>query len=169
MDAQREDDMYKHVRHGDCSRCSRTYGTLGCCSTVSNKWYYSCEEGMKEYTDSAISKTWEMAKKITSLSPFILDRLFETSEPAEVFSRHTWEEAVDILSKYIEEEDAKKRRMAVLRDKVRSLVEDGYTAEEITGALDTTKYAVRYYINGKFATQDYIPTLQHITRGFPRL
>lgn len=29
MDAQREEDMYKHVRHGDCSRCSRTYGTLG--------------------------------------------------------------------------------------------------------------------------------------------
>ena len=109
MDAQRETDMYKHVRHGDCSRCSRTYGTLGCCSTVSNKWYYSCKEGMKEYTDSAISKTWEMAKKITSLSPFMLDRLFEASEPAEVFLKYTWEEVADILSKYIEEEGTKKK------------------------------------------------------------
>lgn len=139
MDAQCEKDIYKHVRHGDCSRCSRTYGTLGCCSTVSNKRYYSCEEGMKEYTDSAINKTWEMAKKITSLSPFVLDRLFETSEPAEVFLKYTWEEAVDIILKYDEEEDAKKRRMATLRDKVRTIVADGYTVEEITEALSTTK------------------------------
>lgn len=33
----------------DCKHCSRTYGTLGCCSTVSNKWVYSCEEGHREY------------------------------------------------------------------------------------------------------------------------
>lgn len=35
----------------DCKHCSRTYGTLGCCSTVSNKWVYSCEEGHREYEE----------------------------------------------------------------------------------------------------------------------
>ena len=35
----------------DCEHCSRTYGTLGCCSTVSNKWVYSCEEGHREYEE----------------------------------------------------------------------------------------------------------------------
>lgn len=36
----------------DCEHCSRTYGTLGCCSTVSNKWIYSCEEGHREYEET---------------------------------------------------------------------------------------------------------------------
>lgn len=36
----------------DCKHCSRTYGTLGCCSTVSNKWVYSCEEGHREYEET---------------------------------------------------------------------------------------------------------------------
>ena len=33
----------------DCEHCSKTYGTLGCCDTVSNKWVYSCKEGQREY------------------------------------------------------------------------------------------------------------------------
>ena len=33
----------------DCEHCSKTYGTLGCCTTVSNKWVYSCKIGQKEY------------------------------------------------------------------------------------------------------------------------
>ena len=33
----------------DCEHCSKTYGTLGCCTTVSNKWVYSCKEGQREY------------------------------------------------------------------------------------------------------------------------
>ena len=36
----------------DCKHCSRTYGTLGCCSIVSNKWVYSCEEGHREYEET---------------------------------------------------------------------------------------------------------------------
>lgn len=36
----------------DCKHCNRTYGTLGCCSTVSNKWVYSCEEGHREYEET---------------------------------------------------------------------------------------------------------------------
>ena len=37
----------------DCEKCSRTYGTFGCCSTVGNEWVYSCLEGMleKAYSD----------------------------------------------------------------------------------------------------------------------
>ena len=33
----------------DCEHCSKTYGSLGCCDTVSNKWVYSCKEGQREY------------------------------------------------------------------------------------------------------------------------
>lgn len=33
----------------DCDHCSKTYGTLGCCTTVNNKWVYSCTKGQKEY------------------------------------------------------------------------------------------------------------------------
>lgn len=33
----------------DCEKCSKIYGTLGCCSTVSNEWVYSCLEGMTDY------------------------------------------------------------------------------------------------------------------------
>lgn len=33
----------------DCEHCSKTYGTLECCTTVSNKWVYSCKEGQREY------------------------------------------------------------------------------------------------------------------------
>ena len=36
------------VEH-DCAHCTKTYGTLGCCDTVSNEWVYSCEEGHKEF------------------------------------------------------------------------------------------------------------------------
>ena len=36
----------------DCEHCNRKYGTLGCCSTVSNKWIYSCEEGHREYEET---------------------------------------------------------------------------------------------------------------------
>lgn len=34
---------------GDCSKCIYTYGTLGCCTTVSNEWVYDCEHGMEQY------------------------------------------------------------------------------------------------------------------------
>ena len=34
---------------GDCSKCIHTYGTLGCCTTVSNEWVYDCEHGMEQY------------------------------------------------------------------------------------------------------------------------
>lgn len=35
----------------DCEHCSKTYGTLGCCTTVHNEWVYSCEEGHREYEE----------------------------------------------------------------------------------------------------------------------
>ena len=42
-------ELYK-----DCERCTKTYGTLGCCDTVSNEWVYDCVEGHKEFIDRAI-------------------------------------------------------------------------------------------------------------------
>lgn len=46
---------------GDCEHCFNTYGTLGCCSTVSNKWIYNCKSGMKEYVETL--KAQESQKK----------------------------------------------------------------------------------------------------------
>ena len=37
---------------GDCSKCIHTYGTLGCCTTVSNEWLYDCEHGMEQYKNA---------------------------------------------------------------------------------------------------------------------
>lgn len=43
---------------GDCEHCFNTYGTLGCCSTVSNKWIYNCKSGMKEYAEALKAQEW---------------------------------------------------------------------------------------------------------------
>ena len=43
------EDYHKSHPHGNCDECSKEYGTLGCCSTVSNKWIYNCERGMADY------------------------------------------------------------------------------------------------------------------------
>lgn len=37
---------------GDCSKCIHTYGTLGCCTAVSNEWVYDCEHGMEQYKNT---------------------------------------------------------------------------------------------------------------------
>ena len=39
---------------GDCSKCIHTYGTLGCCTTVSNEWVYDCEHGMEQYENTSV-------------------------------------------------------------------------------------------------------------------
>ena len=57
--SQQTEDAYH-----DCEHCAKTYGTLGCCTTISNRWVYSCEEGHREYwekqklkhTEDAISR-----------------------------------------------------------------------------------------------------------------
>jgi len=68
----------------DCQHCNRTYGTLGCCSTVSNKWVYSCEEGHKEYEETHKQMTLPDAKinliilgSICSKQPFWDDEMQE--------------------------------------------------------------------------------------------
>ena len=43
----------------DCEKCSKIYGTFGCCSTVSNEWIYSCLEGMLEYAFAEGAKSVE--------------------------------------------------------------------------------------------------------------
>lgn len=35
--------------YGDCTKCTHVYGTLGCCTTVSNEWVYDCDNGMAQY------------------------------------------------------------------------------------------------------------------------
>lgn len=43
-------DSGRYIK-GDCQKCSKVYGSFGCCSTVNNEWKYSCREGMREYID----------------------------------------------------------------------------------------------------------------------
>jgi len=45
------EEKQKVLKELDCEHCSRVYGTLGCCTTVSNEWVYSCEEGHREYEE----------------------------------------------------------------------------------------------------------------------
>ena len=40
----------------DCDRCSKVYGSFGCCVTVSNEWVYDCIKGHKEHLDKAIHR-----------------------------------------------------------------------------------------------------------------
>lgn len=40
---------YPDHRIGNCQKCSRTFGTLGCCCIVSNEWHYYCEDGQNEW------------------------------------------------------------------------------------------------------------------------
>lgn len=47
----------------DCEHCSRTYGTFGCCTTVSNEWVYSCKVGQKEYLLNKIRAEIEKQEK----------------------------------------------------------------------------------------------------------
>ena len=47
----------------DCEHCSKTYGTLGCCDCVSNKWVYSCKEGQREYLLNQIRAEVEAQEK----------------------------------------------------------------------------------------------------------
>jgi hypothetical protein len=35
--------------YGDCQKCAKTYGTLGCVDMVNNEWHWFCEEGMREF------------------------------------------------------------------------------------------------------------------------
>lgn len=40
---------YPNHRVGNCQKCSRTFGSLGCCDTFSNEWRYYCEDGQNEW------------------------------------------------------------------------------------------------------------------------
>lgn len=42
----------------DCNHCIHTYGTLGCCDMVSNKWVYDCDYGMEQYIINQFLKRW---------------------------------------------------------------------------------------------------------------
>lgn len=42
---------YPDQRVGNCQKCSRTFGSQGCCSTVSNEWQYYCEDGQAEWQE----------------------------------------------------------------------------------------------------------------------
>lgn len=52
---------------GNCQKCINTFGTLGCCDTISNEWRYNCDDGMRQFDerkpmtnyDLLISKTPE--------------------------------------------------------------------------------------------------------------
>lgn len=63
----------------DCEHCSKTYGTLGCCDTVSNEWVYSCKEGQREYLLNKIRAEIEALPKTYPFrgQPYGLPRLPE--------------------------------------------------------------------------------------------
>lgn len=44
-----EEKKYPNHPVGNCQKCSKTYGSLGCCDTVNNELRYYCEEGQMEW------------------------------------------------------------------------------------------------------------------------
>ena len=74
-----------------CKKCAFKYGTLACCTTVSNEWVYSCKEGMDRYKE----KTRKKEKKYSVLV------CIETSEQfyQEYDSR---EEAEKIFNRFLD-------------------------------------------------------------------
>jgi len=108
----------------DCEHCNRTYGTLGCCSTVSNKWVYSCEEGHKEYAETHKQMTLPDAKinliilgSICNKQPFWDDEMQEAIKTS-IKSLDAWgkirneitmlpffnrEEVVNVIDKHLSE------------------------------------------------------------------
>lgn len=36
---------------GNCQKCINTFGTLGCCDTISNEWRYDCDDGMRYFDE----------------------------------------------------------------------------------------------------------------------
>lgn len=68
-------------KRGNCQKCAKTYGALGCCSTMSNEWVYNCEEGMKEW----LRRPENALEYIHNTLP-IRDLLEATAEEAAEFS-----------------------------------------------------------------------------------
>lgn len=114
-------DSYKSRKYGDCDKCLREFGTLGCCTTVSNQWVYSCEDGMLEYArkegyaegwekgysdchdkeigykdgyHAGLEDAWECAGKITEICLADAWECFGTDSIGEVIKNHTASEAI---------------------------------------------------------------------------
>lgn len=81
----------------DCEHCSKTYGTLGCCDTVSNEWMYSCKEGQREYLLDKIRA------EIEELDEYYDNDYF--SENIDAMCKCN--EVLQIIDKYKESEDEK--------------------------------------------------------------
>jgi len=71
----------------DCEHCSKTYGSLGCCDTVSNKWVYSCKEGQREYIFGKIRAEIEALPKTY---PFVnhFDMYVKVSDVTKIIDKY---------------------------------------------------------------------------------
>jgi hypothetical protein len=71
----------------DCEHCSKTYGSLGCCDTVSNKWVYSCKEGQREYLLNKIKAEIEALPKTY---PFVnhIDMYVKVSDVTKIIEKY---------------------------------------------------------------------------------
>lgn len=105
-------------KRGNCQKCAKTYGALGCCSTMSNELIYNCEEGMKEWLrrpenalqyihntlpirdllEAAAEEAAEFSQ--ASLKMIRAGHLSENRSPASVTSTHLnmREEVIDLLN-----------------------------------------------------------------------
>ena len=58
---------------GNCQKCINTFGTLGCCDTISNEWRYDCDDGMRYFDER---KPQTNADKIRSMTDKELASIF---------------------------------------------------------------------------------------------
>ena len=88
-----------------CKRCAYKYGTLACCTTVSNKWVYSCKEGMAKYKEKQ-EKKYSVLVDIDTSDAFYQE-FTDKKEADKIFNRFltTLNNDEDDTQEEIEEEE----------------------------------------------------------------
>lgn len=77
--------------YGDCAKCIHEYGTLGCCTTVSNEWVYDCDNGMAQYEKTRAEPSGDLISREEAIEAIVCD-IWHT--PAEERPLFKWENYV---------------------------------------------------------------------------
>lgn len=123
---------------GKCKRCAYKYGTLACCTTVSNKWVYSCKEGMARYKEKQKKKEKKYSVLVCIETSDAFYQEYESKEEADkIFNR--------FLTTLTSDEDE-------TQEEIEELAVDNDYAEYcymLDGEIVDKEEILRYYENEK--------------------
>lgn len=83
---------------GDCSKCIHTYGTLGCCTTVSNEWVYDCEHGMEQYKSTKAEPQGDLISRAEAAEIFEVMLKTVTDQKIKIGISRLWQQIKDLPS-----------------------------------------------------------------------